>query len=218
MTEENKKIALNIGGMTCVNCAHAIEKRLKRLNGVINATVVLAAEKAFIDYNPVVVTQKAIEDAIIEVGYQVIHEKITLQIGGMSCINCAKSIEKALNKHAGVYNANVNFATEKLIVEYNPEQISVAGIKKAVQDVGYQVVEPEKTIADTEGSESKARSQHIRRLKTLVAASVALSIPVLIFTWVKVFPPFQNNILLFLLATPVQFVVGWTFYVGAYKG
>jgi Cu+-exporting ATPase len=218
MTEENKKIALNIGGMTCVNCAHAIEKRLKRLNGVINATVVLAAEKAFIDYNPAVVTQKAIEDAIIEVGYQVIHEKITLQIGGMSCINCAKSIEKALNKHEGVYNATVNFATEKLIVEYNPEQISVAGIKKAVQDVGYQVVEPEKTTAETEGSESKARSQHIRRLKNLVAASVALSIPVLIFTWVKVLPPLENNILLFLLATPVQFVIGWTFYVGAYKG
>jgi Cu+-exporting ATPase len=216
--EKTKKIALNIGGMTCVNCAHAIEKRLNKLNGVTNATVVLAAEKAIIDYNPNVVTQKAIEDAIVEVGYQVIHEKITLQMGGMSCINCAKSIEKALKNREGVYNATVNFATEKLTVEYNPEQISVGGIKKAVQDVGYQVVEPEKTAADTEDAESKVRSQHIRRLKYLVAASVALSIPTLIFTWFKVLPTLENNFLLFLLATPVQFVVGWTFYVGAYKG
>jgi Cu+-exporting ATPase len=164
------------------------------------------------------VTQKAIEDAIVEVGYQIIHEKITLQIGGMSCINCAKSIEKALKNREGVYNATVNFATEKLTVEYNPEQISVAGIKKAVQDVGYQIVEPEKTAAGTEDAESKARSHHIQRLKYLVAASVALSIPTLIFTWFKVLPTLENNILLFLLATPVQFVVGWTFYVGAYKG
>jgi Cu+-exporting ATPase len=216
--EKTKKIALNIGGMTCVNCAHAIEKRLNKLNGVTNATVVLAAEKAIIDYNPNVVTQKAIEDAIVEVGYQIIHEKITLQIGGMSCINCAKSIEKALKNREGVYNATVNFATEKLTVEYNPEQISVAGIKKAVQDVGYQIVEPEKTAAGTEDAESKARSHHIQRLKYLVAASVALSIPTLIFTWFKVLPTLENNILLFLLATPVQFVVGWTFYVGAYKG
>ena len=67
--EKTKKIVLNIGGMTCVNCARAIEKRLSKLNGVTQATVNLAAEKAIIDYDPDVVTQKAIEDAIIDVGY-----------------------------------------------------------------------------------------------------------------------------------------------------
>ncbi len=216
--EKTKKIVLNIGGMTCINCARAIEKRLSRLNGVAQATVNLAAEKAIIDYDPTVVDQKAIEDAIIGVGYQVIHEKFVLQIGGMSCINCAKSIEKALNKREGVYNATINFAAEKLTVEYNPEQISVAGIKKTVQDVGYQVIEPEKTEIGAEDAESKARSRHIQRLKYLLAASVALSIPTVIFTWFPVLPVLPNNVWLFLLATPVQFVVGWSFYVGAYKG
>jgi Cu+-exporting ATPase len=216
--EKTKKIALNIGGMTCINCARAIEKRLNRLNGVTQATVNLAAEKAIIDYDPAVVDQKAIEDAIVAVGYQVIHEKIVLQIGGMSCINCAKSIEKALSKREGVYNAAINFATEKLTVEYNPEQISVAGIKKTVQDVGYQVVEPEKTALGVEDAESKARSRNIQRLKYLLAASVALSVPAVFFTWFPVLPVLPNNVWLFLFATPVQFVVGWTFYVGAYKG
>jgi Cu+-exporting ATPase len=216
--EKTKKIVLNIGGMTCVNCARAIEKRLSKLNGVAQATVTFAAEKAIINYDPAVVDQKAIEDAIVEVGYQVIHEKIVLQIGGMSCINCAKSIEKALNKREGVYNAIINFAAEKLTVEYNPEQISVAGIKKTVQDVGYQVIEPEKTAKSAEDAESKARRRHIQHLKYLLATSVALSIPTVIFTWFPVLPVLPNNVWLFLLATPVQFVVGWTFYVGAYKG
>jgi Cu+-exporting ATPase len=216
--EKTKKIVLNIGGMTCVNCARAIEKRLRKLNGVTQATVNLAAEKAIIDYDPAIVDQKAIEDAITAVGYQVIHEKLVLQIGGMSCINCAKSIEKALNKREGVYNATINFAAEKLTVEYNPEQISVAGIKKTVQDVGYQVIEPEKTAVGAEDAESKARSRHIQRLKYLLTASIALSIPTVIFTWFPVLPVLPNNVWLFLLATPVQFIVGWTFYVGAYKG
>jgi Cu+-exporting ATPase len=219
MTQEKiKKIVLNIGGMTCVNCAHAIEKRLRKLNGVIEATVNLAAEKAIINYDPAVVDQKAIEDAIIDVGYQVIHEKIVLQIGGMSCINCAKSIEKALNKREGVYNAVINFAAEKLTVEYNPEQISVAGIKKNVQDVGYYVIEPKKNAVGAENAESKARSRNIQHLKYLLVISVTISIPTLVFTWFPVLPVLPHNLWLFLFATPVQFIVGWTFYVGAYKG
>jgi Cu+-exporting ATPase len=216
--EKAKKIVLNIGGMTCVNCARAIEKRLSKLNGIINATVILAAEKAIIEYDPAVVDQRAIEDAITEVGYQVIHERITLQIGGMSCVSCAKTIENTLGYYEGVYKASLNFATEKLSVEYNPQQISVASIKKIIKDVGYQVIEPEKTAVGTEDAESRARSQHIRRLRYLLATSIILSTPTILLTWFPVLPTLENNRLLFFLATPVQFIVGWTFYVGTYKG
>ena len=213
--EKSKKIVLNIGGMSCVNCAKAIEKQLSKLNGVTHATVNLASEKAIIDYNPDIVDQKAIEDAIAEAGYQVIHEKIMLQIGGMSCVNCAKSIEKALNNREGIYKAFVNFATEEVTVEYNPEQISIAGIKKTITDVGYEVIELQKTFEDTEGKE---RQRHIRHLKYLLTASIALTIPIMILMWLPILPMATNNLVMFLLATPIQFVVGWTFYVGAYKG
>ena len=71
-------------------------------------------------------------------------KKSVLQIGGMTCIDCAKTIEKALNNREGVYNATLNFATEKVAVEYNPEQTSEAGIKKTIKEAGYQVVEPKK--------------------------------------------------------------------------
>ena len=213
--ERTKKIVLNIGGMSCINCAHAIEKALSKLNGVKSATVNLAAEKAIIEYSPDIVDQKTIENTITDTGYQVIHGKITLPIAGMSCVNCAKSIEKALNNKDGVYSATVNFATEKLTVEYNPEQIGLAGIKKTVQDVGYQVIEPQKTIEDPEGKE---RQRHIRHLKSLLTASIVLTIPIIIFTWFPVLPVLPNNLWLFILESPVQFIVAWTFYVGAYKG
>ena len=215
MSRENKKITLNIGGMSCINCSLTIEKALSKLNGVTHATVNFAAEKAIIEYNPDIVDQKTIENTIAESGYRVIREKIMLQIGGMSCVNCAQSIEKALNSKEGVYNATVNFATEKVTVEYNPEQLSLAGIKKTIQDVGYQIIEPEKTVQDAEGKE---RQHHIQRLKILLAASVALTIPIILLMLFPVLPMQQNNILLFILATPAQFIVGWTFYVGAYKG
>ncbi len=145
-----------------------------------------------------------------------IHEKVSLQVAGMTCINCAKTIEKVLNAREGSLNhAAVNFAAERVLVEYNPEQISLPAIKKAIRDVGYEVVEQQAAVEDTEG---KARQRHIRRLKILLAASVLLTIPILIFMWFPPLPMAQTNILMFLLATPVQFVVGWTFYVGAYKG
>ena len=213
---KTKKLVLNIGGMSCINCARSIEKALKKLNGITQATVNLAAEKALIDYNPDVVDQKTIEDTITEVGYQVIHDKLSIQVGGMTCINCAKTIEKALNAKEGVYNATVNFAAERVIVEYNANQISLPSIKKTIQDVGYEVIEQQKNVED---AENKARQRHIQRLKLLLVVSVAITIPIMLIMWLMPLPTmWENNLLMFLMATPVQFIVGWTFYVGAYKG
>jgi len=146
--EKRKRIVLDIGGMSCVTCAQTIEKRLPKLKGIIYATINFAAEKAIIDYDPDVVDQKAIEDAIVEVGYRVIHQTISLKITGMTCATCTQTIEKALNKKEGIYRANVNLALETATVEYNPAQISLEGIKKVIRDVGYDVIEPEEGVED----------------------------------------------------------------------
>ncbi len=212
-----KKLVLNIGGMSCINCAHAIEKALYKLNGITQATVNLAAEKALIDYNPTVVDQKTIETAIVDAGYQVIHDKADIQVNGMTCINCAKTIEKVLQPKEGIYSAVVNFAAERVIVEYNSNQISLASIKKAITDTGYEVAE-QQGGGTVEDAEAKARKSHIRRLKILLATSAIITVPILMLMWFPVLPMEQTKIIMFLLATPVQFIVGWTFYVGAYKG
>jgi Cu+-exporting ATPase len=220
--EKKRRIVLDIGGMHCATCAQTIEKRLPKLKGVIYATINFAAEKAIIDYDPDLVDQKAIEDAISEVGYKVIHQSVTLKISGMHCAVCAQTIEKALNQKEGVYKAVVNFALETATVEYNPAQISLEGIKKAIRDVGYDVIEPEGGVED---AEQRERDREIRLLKIRLAFSAAVTIPVVIYSNASFLPfalptlPIDNFIplLLFVLATPVHFIVGHSFFVGAYK-
>jgi Cu+-exporting ATPase len=218
--EKKKRIVLDIGGIHCATCAQTIEKRLPKLKGVIYATVNLAAEKAIIDYDPNVTDQKSIEDTISEVGYRVIHQNVTLKISGMHCAVCAQTIEKALNQKEGVYKAVVNFALETATVEYNPEQISLEGIKKAIRDVGYGVIEPEGDVEDTE---QKERNRETRSLKIKLAFSAVIAVTVEFFSNWKMLslsvPPVDAYIplILFFLATPVQFVVGRDFFVGAYK-
>jgi Cu+-exporting ATPase len=222
MPKESKKIVLDIGGMSCVTCSQTIEKKLSNLKGVTKATVNFAAEKAIVDYDPNALDQKTIEDAVVEVGYKVVHESVFLKITGMSCVTCAQTIEKALNEKEGIYNASVNFAIEKATVEYNSEQISVAGIRKVIQDVGYDVIVPEEGLEDREKSE---RERNIRILKYKFAFSAVVNIPVVLYNYYYILPfalptlPLDNFIpfLLFVLATPVHFIVGHGFFVGAYK-
>jgi Cu+-exporting ATPase len=217
--EEKKRIVLDIGGMHCATCAQTIEKRLPKLKGVIYATVNLAAEKAIIDYDPNITDQKAIEDVISEVGYKVIHQSVTLKVGGMHCAVCAQTIEKVLNKKEGVYKAIVNLALETATVEYNAAQISLASIKKVIRDVGYEVIEPEAGVEDAEQTE---RDNEIRSLKIRLIISTAATIPVVILSYWKFLPfnlPIEQYIpyIMFVLVTPVHFIVGHRFFVGAYK-
>jgi len=220
--KKTKRIVLDIGGMHCATCAQTIEKRLPKIKGIIYATVNLAAEKAIIDYDPTQVDQQTIEDTISDVGYKVIHQSVSLKIGGMHCAVCAQTIEKALNKKEGIYKASVNLALETATVEYNPAQISVAGIQKIIRDVGYEVIQPEKGAED---AEQKERSSEIRRLKILLAFSAIVAVPVILYSNARFLPftlptlPVDNFIplLLFVLSTPVHFIVGHRFFVGAYK-
>ena len=160
---EKRRLVLDIGGMHCVTCAQTIEKRLPKLKGVLYATINFAAEKAIIDYDPRLVDQKTIEDAVSEVGYSVVHQNVMLKIRGMHCAVCAQTIEKALNQKEGIYKVVVNFALETASVEYNQAQISLEAIKKVIRDVGYEVIEPESGVED---AEQKEREQEIRSLKT----------------------------------------------------
>lgn len=65
-------------------------------------------------------------------------EKIILKILGMHCASCAVTVEKALKKEKGIFNVNVNFASEKAFVEFDPEKIDVQKVKKIIKETGYQ--------------------------------------------------------------------------------
>ena len=146
----NEKITLKIGGMSCASCAATVEKTLRRVEGVSEAAVNFAVEKATVEYDSSQVKQAELINAVESVGYSVVgkKEKAILKIGGMSCAACAQNIEKNLNKKKGVVKAAVNFASQTAMVSYDSVMTGVEDLEKVVKDRGYEVVKVsgEKTV------------------------------------------------------------------------
>lgn len=145
----------------------------------------------------------------------------TIQITGMTCAACANRIEKGLNRMEGV-EANVNLALERASVRYDPLVVDDAKLEQKIIDLGYG------TIKQTAGSNENAgdyKKQEIRRQQLRLAAAIALSLPLLWamaghFAFTSFLPVpqlFMNAWFQLALAAPVQFIIGWPFYVGAYK-
>ncbi|MDH5161427.1 heavy metal translocating P-type ATPase [Heyndrickxia oleronia] len=215
-----KESQIPIIGMTCAACANRIEKGLNKMDGIEEANVNFALEKAIVKYRPEVTNLGEMEKKINSLGYEVESEKADFNLVGMTCAACANRIEKTLNKLDGVKNATVNFALETGSVEYNPSEISIQEMSKAVEKIGYQAI-PKQDKEDT----LDYREKEIEKQKGKFIFSLILSIPLL---WAMVshfkFTSFiylpemlMNPWVQFALATPVQFIIGKQFYVGAYK-
>jgi len=216
-----KETTLPIQGMTCAACAVRIEKGIKKIDGVEDATVNFALERASITYDQKVANVQDFKKKINDLGYEVIEEKAEFNILGMTCAACATRIEKGLNKQEGVTDATVNLALESATVEYNPSQISKNDMIKLVEKLGYQAILKE--VEKDEIADHKAKELETQKGKFLF--SLILSIPLLWamvshfeFTSFIYLPEmFMNPWVQLALATPVQFIVGKQFYIGAYK-
>ncbi|OFI48899.1 copper-translocating P-type ATPase [Floricoccus tropicus] len=137
------KEVFNIEGMSCASCAQTIEKAVAKLEGIENVNVNLATEKMTVEYNPEKTNILEIESEVDKAGYKAI-SKIkthTFDIDGMSCASCAQTIEKAVGKIEGVSDVNVNLATEKMQVSYNPYQTSISNIIQTVKNSGYDAID-----------------------------------------------------------------------------
>lgn len=150
-----------ITGMTCAACSRAVERAVKKLDGTNVAQVNLAIEELYIEYDETKIDEQDIINAIEKAGYGATLKnvkEVTLKISGMTCISCAKTIERVLNKADGIISAEVNFAIEKLYVKYDSSKIRLSMIKNVVKKAGYEVVEDIKTSDDNkikdEGSKS----------------------------------------------------------------
>ena len=209
-----KQVTLGITGMTCATCAGTVENALAKVPGVSQASVNLATEKATVNYDSSVTDEENLVKAVENAGYGVAASKVSLGLIGMTCATCAVTIEDALNNAEGVLSADVNLATERATVNYNPEVTSVAQLKKVVADTGYQAVSPDAAAGDYE---KEAREREARRLRFLVLFSFSFAIPMFILSFISPFATAVNNLVLLALATPVQFFIGWRFYAGTYR-
>jgi P-type Cu+ transporter len=138
-------------------------------------------------------------------------EEKVISIGGMHCATCAINIEETLKEIPGIKVASVSYASEKATVRYDPQKATSDEMKKAIEELGYHYL--------GEIKEEEAEAERQKELKTiwrLLVMSLVLASATMVLTWVLA-PTQQNYIILFILATPVQFIAGYRFYAGAYR-
>lgn len=218
--------------MTCANCVATVERNLKKLDGVQSAVVNLSSERATVEFDSV---KLALSDVIARVnraGYGIATGEADLIIKRLSDDNDARRLEKALSKLEGVLEAQVTVATEKARIKYIPTIITQAELRRAVASVGFEAME---LGGDAEDAEAIAREHEINEQKRLLIVGLIFTVPLFVLSMSKDFNLLPENFysqtsmagmrdaqpwfgwLMLVLALPVQFFVGWQYYVSAFK-
>jgi Cu+-exporting ATPase len=221
--EGGHRVIIPIRGMSCATCAVTIEKGLSGVEGVVDANVNFATEKATVTFDPGHVGLGDLTKTVKDLGYDAAVERITVPVRGMSCASCVEKVQTALKNVPGVVKASVNFATEKATVEYITGQATIRDLAKAVHDAGYELLETREG-ADAVEQERAAREAELKRLRQRFIVGLVLVIPVFLLanlhmiglTHLLALDRQTNFIIQLLLQTPVQFWVGWQFYRGAW--
>jgi len=230
---ETKQLTLPITGMTCANCVATVERNLKKLDGVNTAVVNLSSERAMVEFDT---GKLGLGDMIARVnraGYGVATGEADLIIKRLADDNDARRLEKALSNLEGVLEAQVSFTTEKARVKYVPTIVTQAELRRAVASAGFEAVE---LGGEAEDAEAKAREHEINEQRRLLIIGLIFTVPLFLFAMARDFnllpamfyemapmdgmqaaPAAWTNWLMLALAAPVQFYVGWQYYVGAFK-
>jgi Cu+-exporting ATPase len=219
---------LDITGMTCANCSATVGDALESFDGVVEANANFATDEGSVEYDPDEVSLEEIYEAIEDAGYGAVSDTVTIGISDMTCANCVQTNETALENTPGVIAAEANFATDEAQVRYNPADTSLDALYDAIESAGYSPVREDGDDSDSgEDARDAARQAEIRKQLRLTLFGAVLSAPLLFFLAEKfllgggVLPETILGIEFgwaeFLLATPVQLVLGWPFYKNSYN-
>ncbi|EKQ54790.1 MAG: copper/silver-translocating P-type ATPase [Methanobacterium sp. Maddingley MBC34] len=213
--DSKKKAEIKISGMHCASCALNIEKSLQGLEGVEEAQVNFGTEKATVEYDPDKVELQDLERSVKDVGFTVVNEKAIIKVGGMTCAMCVQAIEGVLRKIDGISKVNVNLAAEKAYVTYNPQMTSVAQMRKAIEDLGYEFLGLEGEIQADQ--EQKLRKADLNSKRNRFIVAFAVSIPMMVLMYSGMMLPF--NMAYFMLAvTILPFIyVSYPIFSAAYR-
>ncbi|MBC9207187.1 heavy metal translocating P-type ATPase [Roseomonas aerophila] len=200
-------LSLPISGMTCASCAGRVERALRKVPGVEDVSVNLAAEQAQLRGTaPLAALSAAIEGA----GYSV--EETTRDIGvtGMTCASCSARVQRALERVPGVISASVNLANEQAHLRLLPT-VETSALAAALEKAGYALA------AVTEDAAPDAAPGH--RAEVELGIAFLLAAPFLIGMLGMAFgqdwmPPGWAQL---LLAAPLQFWLGARFYRAGWR-
>ncbi|MCL2163945.1 MAG: heavy metal translocating P-type ATPase [Oscillospiraceae bacterium] len=204
---------LSIRGMTCAACAQRIERTVRKLSGVSQASVNLANEKLFVEYDASTQNLDGIKQAVVRIGYEVVEKpkdsNVIIPIGGMTCAACAQRIERVLGKLPGISSVSVNLASEKASITYSPQTIRLSAIREAIEKAGYRALEITKTSAADEDWARKKKE--IRTMKIKMTVAIVFAIPLFyiamspMITFVQL--PFAGRLMHAMMHFPLQYAL-----------
>ncbi|WP_313253031.1 heavy metal translocating P-type ATPase [Stenotrophomonas sp.] len=213
---------LMIEGMTCASCVGRVERALKAVPGVRQASVNLATERASVQTDGNVDRQVLVQ-AVRKVGYEVsAPAPVELVIEGMTCASCVGRVERALKAVPGVQSASVNLATERASVQ-GDAALEAGALIAAVARAGYTASRVDPAGA-SEDAQAQRHADELRVLKRDLLLAAVLTLPVFALEMgghlVPAFHHFiastlgtQNSWLLqFVLTTLVLVLPGRRFY------
>ena len=207
--QKTERLMLPIQGMYCAACATRLEKVLGKVGGVSHVSVNLASEKAQIE-SDAKIAPAAFISAVEKAGFTVPQRTVTLQIKGMHCAACQQRLEKVLNREPGVISAVANLASEKARIQVLPD-VADTQLLQAIAKAGYEGIVPDST---SNAAEQPKRDTDRDWLIVGALCTLPLLLPMIAGLWGAQFqlPVFWQ----FLLASIVQFGLGWRFYRGAW--
>lgn len=216
ITLSTKQVSLHVRGMTCAACSSRVERVLNKMDHV-EASVNLTTEKANITYEVNKVQPTEFIDKIKQIGYDVALDKLELVIYGMTCAACASRIENVLSNQDGIDHVAVNLASETAQVSYVSGMIDESSMIERIEKLGYKA----KVRQDKEQTDTYKEVER-KKMRTKLIIAAIISIPLLLTMLDHLLGMTIPSILLnpwfqFVLATPVQFVIGWQFYESSYK-
>ena len=221
VSKQVTRMTIGVQGMTCASCVRYVEEALTEVPGVESASVNLATERATVELDPLTVPASLLSDVLDDAGYGAVVDVATMNVGGMTCASCVGYVERALNEVPGVVSSSVNLATERATVRYLAGATGVDQLREAVDDAGYSVEGvADDTANEVADSERLARVHEIRDLKRKVALAGSVGIVLMTLMYIPLevlgLTAFQLNLVLWVMATPVQFWAGAQFYRSAW--
>ena len=220
-----KSSSFKIEGMSCSACANRVERVVKKMNGVEEASVNFATETLLVKFDDAKIDAPKIEEAIVKAGYSVRKDMrdYTFKVEGMSCSACANRVERITKKIDGVESANVNFATEKLTVRVDAEKVRYSDIKLAVDKSGFKLIKEEDQIKEVSKKKDESKILLNRFIFSLI-----FTVPLLIISMghmvgmplPSIIDPMKNPLnfaLIQLVLTIPVMVAGYKFYKIGYK-
>ena len=214
-TGAKEKTELKISGMTCATCAVTIEKSLQGVEGVRKADVNLGLERVVVEYDPKEAKIADLQKAVTDAGYEVVPERVIIRIGGMTCATCVETNEAALRALPGVIGATVNLGAEKAYVTYIPSLVTVADMRRAIEEVGYQYLGVEGE--ETGDLERMARARDLRAKWNRAVTGLALGLALMAIMFFEIPLPLPMGIFMFLVATPAFAYLAYPIFLAAYR-